>query len=134
MALMYLNYKDRDLEYAEKCLSYAKDLYEFGMTYRGNSKGQTYYRPSDYLDELMWGSIWLYVATDEQKYMDNVESLMVEKNITEGNMFSDHWTQCWDYVLTGVFIKLATLSPNPMYKEIAEDHLDYWQNRIRSIS
>lgn len=45
-------------------------------------------------------------------------------------MFNDHWTQCWDYVLTGVFIKLATLSSDPKYKIIAEEHLDYWQNGL----
>ncbi|NLL73378.1 MAG: glycoside hydrolase [Clostridiales bacterium] len=132
LALMYINYKDRDLEYAEKCLTYAKDLYDFGMTYRGNSKGQSYYLPRDYLDELMWGSVWLYVATNDQTYMDNVEKLMVEKNIGGDNMFNDHWTQCWDYVLTGVFVKLATLSSNPKYKQIAEEHMDYWQNGIRT--
>lgn len=132
LALMYINYKDRDLEYAEKCLTYAKDLYTFGMNYRGNSKGQSYYLPREYLDELMWGSIWLYVATNDQTYMDNVEKLMVEKNISGDNMFNDHWTQCWDYVLTGVFVKLATLSSNPKYKVIAEEHMEYWQNRIRT--
>lgn len=132
LALMYINYKEVDEEYAEKCLTYAKDLYEFGMKYRGNSKAQSYYLPRTYLDELMWGSIWLYVATDDQTYMDNVDKLMVEKGITNGNSFNDNWTQCWDYVLTGVFTKLATLSPNPLYKSIAEDHLDYWQNRLKS--
>jgi len=116
-------------------LAYAKDIYEFGMTYRGNSKGQSYYLPRDYLDELMWGSLWLYVATGEQKYMDNLEKLMVEKRIGDeaGNSFNDNWTQCWDYVLTGVFIKLATLTDKPLYKQIAEDHLDYWQNRISPL-
>lgn len=132
LALMYINCKDRDPEYAEKCLTYAKDLYTFGMTYRGNSKGQSYYLPRDYLDELMWGSIWLYVATNDQTYMDNVEKLMVEKNISGDNMFDDNWTHCWDYVLTGVFVKLATLSSNPKYKQIAENHMEYWQNRIRT--
>lgn len=132
LALMYLNYKDRDSVYADKCLTYAKDLYTFGMTYRGNSKGQSYYLPRDYLDELMWGSVWLYIATNDQTYMDNVEKLMVEKKISGDNMFNDNWTQCWDYVLTGVFTKLATISSNPKYKIIAEDHLDYWQNRLKS--
>ena len=132
LALMYLNYKDKDAEYAEKCLTYAKDLYTFGMTYRGNSKAQSYYLPRDYLDELMWGSIWLYVATNDKTYMDNVDKLMVEKKISGDNMFNDNWTQCWDYVLTGVFTKLATLSKDPKYKIIAEDHLDYWQNRLKS--
>lgn len=130
LALMYLNYYDRDPEYAEKCLKYARDMYEFGMNYRGNSKGQGFYNPSNYLDELMWGSIWLYVATNDQTYMDNVEKLMAERGIGGDHMFSDHWTQCWDYVLTGVFIKLATLSDNPKYKQIAEEHLNYWQNQI----
>ncbi len=132
LALMYLNYKDKDSTYAEKCLTYAKDLYDFGMTYRGNSKGQSYYLPRTYLDELMWGSIWLYVATNDNKYMDNVEKLMVEKGITGGNSFNDNWTQCWDYVLTGVFTKLATLSKNPLYKSIADDHIDYWQSRLKT--
>ncbi len=132
LALMYLNYKDRDKEYAEKCLTYAKDLYTFGMTYRGNSKAQSYYLPRTYLDELMWGSIWLYVATNDNTYMENVDKLMVEKGITGGNSFNDNWTQCWDYVLTGVFTKLATLSSNPLYKEINEDHLNYWQSRLKT--
>jgi len=37
----------------------------------------------------MWGSLWLYVATGEQKYMDNLEKLMVEKRIGDeaGNSF-----------------------------------------------
>ncbi len=132
LALMYLNYKDRDASYSGKCLTYAKDLYTFGMTYRGNSKGQSFYQPKDYLDELMWGAIWLYVATNDQKYMDDVEKLMVEKNIGGDNMFNDHWTQCWDYVLTGVFVKLAKLSSKPKYKIIAEEHMDYWQNGLGS--
>ena len=40
IGVMYLSCKDRDLEYAENILQYAKGLYEFGMKYRGNSKGQ----------------------------------------------------------------------------------------------
>jgi endoglucanase len=132
LALMYLNYNDRDPEYSEKCLTYAKDLYDFGMKYRGNSKGQSYYLPRTYLDELMWGAIWLYVATNDSKYMDDVDKLMAEKGIANGNSFNDNWTQCWDYVMTGVFTKLATLSPNPLYKSIADDHIDYWQNRLQT--
>lgn len=132
LALMYLNYNDRDPEYSQKCLTYAKDLYDFGMKYRGNSKGQSYYLPRTYLDELMWGAIWLYVATNDSKYMEDVDKLMVEKGIANGNSFNDNWTQCWDYVLTGVFTKLATLSPNPLYKSIADDHIDYWQSRLKT--
>ena len=37
----------------------------------------------------MWGSIWLYVATGDKTYMDNVDKLMAEKNIGGDNMFND---------------------------------------------
>jgi hypothetical protein len=66
-ALMYLNYKDIDLEYAERCLAAAKDIYDFGITYRGNSEAQGFYVPSGYYDELMWGATWLYIITNDQR-------------------------------------------------------------------
>lgn len=132
LALMYLNYQDKDKDYANTCLAYAKDLYTFGMSYRGSSLGQSFYQPKDYYDELMWGAVWLNIATGEKKYMDDIDKLMTEKGMGGDNMYNDHWTQCWDYVMTGVFTKLAQISDKPKYKVIAEEHMDYWQNGLDS--
>ncbi len=133
LALMYLNYKDRDLEYSEKCFDTAKRLYDFGKKYRGNSKAQTYYTPASYYDELMWGAIWLYVATGDNSYLDDVETFMTQRGIGGDNVeYYNHWTHCWDDVFGGVFLMMSQLSDKPKYKEAAEENLDYWMNTIKT--
>ena len=133
LALMYLNYRDRDLEYSEKCLDTAKRLYNFGKQYRGNSKAQTYYTPANYFDELMWGAIWLCVATGDKSYLDDVETFMDERGIGGDKCeYYNHWTHCWDDVFGGVFLMMSQLSDKPKYKEACEENLDYWMNTIKT--
>lgn len=133
LALMYLNYKDRDLEYSEKCLDTAVRLYNFGKKYRGNSKAQTYYTPSSYYDELMWGAIWLYVATGNKSYLDDVETFMTERGIGGDKVeYYNHWTHCWDDVFGGVFLMMSQLSDKPKYKEAAEENLYFWMNELKT--
>jgi endoglucanase len=133
LALMYLNYQEHDADYAAKCLDYAKRLYAFGQKYRGNSKGQNYYRPNSYYDELMWGAVWLYIATKEPSYLDDCEALMVEKGIGGDNVeYYNHWTHCWDDVFGGVFLKMAQLNVKPKYKAVVEENFDYWMNQLKT--
>lgn len=133
LALMYLNYQEKDADYAAKCLETAKKLYTFGQTYRGNSFGQNYYRPNSYYDELMWGAIWLYVATQNSSYLDDCEKLMTEKGIGGDNVeYYNHWTHCWDDVYGGVFLKMAQLNVKPKYKTVVEENLDYWMNQLKT--
>jgi endoglucanase len=133
LALMYLNYQEKDADYAVKCLDYAKRLYAFGQKYRGNSKGQNYYTPNSYYDELMWGAIWLHIATQEQSYLDDVEKLMTERGIGGDNVeYYNHWTHCWDDVFGGVFMKMAQLNVKPKYKTVVEENLDYWMNQLKT--
>lgn len=131
LALMYLNYKDRDIEYSEKCLDSAKRLYNFGKKYRGNSKAQTYYTPANYFDELMWGAVWLCVATGDKSYINDVETFMTERGIGGDKVeYYNHWTHCWDDVFGGVFLMMSQLSDKPKYKEATEENLDFWMNEI----
>lgn len=130
LALMYLNYGDRDPSYADKCLSTAKDLYTFADTYRGLSQSGGFYGSTGYLDDLTWAAIWLYIATGDSGYMADIESFLNEKGITDTNGYNNTWTHCWDDVWGGVFVKLAQISDRQLYKDIAEDNLDYWMNRI----
>jgi endoglucanase len=133
LALMSVNYAEHDADYAARCLDYAKRLYAFGQKYRGNSSGQNYYRPNSYYDELMWGAIWLYIATKEKRYLDDVEKLMTEKGIGGDNVeYYNHWTHCWDDVFGGVFLKVAQLNVKPKYKTVVEENLDYWMNQLKT--
>jgi endoglucanase len=131
LALMSVNYKDIDAAYADKCLTAAKKLYAFGKTYRGNSKGQTYYTPQSYYDEMMWGAIWLSVATGDQTYLNDVETYMTEKGIGGDKVeYYNHWTHCWDDVYGGVALKMAQLTGKAKWIETVEENLTYWRTQL----
>lgn len=131
LALMYVNYKDIDAAYADKCLAAAKKLYAFGKTYRGNSKGQTYYTPQSYYDEMMWGAIWLSVATGDQTYLADVETFMTDKGIGGDKVeYYNHWTHCWDDVYGGVALKMAQLTGKAKWIETVEENLSYWRTQL----
>jgi endoglucanase len=130
LALMYLNYQDQDADYAEKCLTAAKKLFDFGNKYRGKSESGGFYGSTSYLDDLSWGAIWLYVATNDDTYLTTINALMVEKGIDGVNEYCNHWTHCWDDVFGGVFVKLAEITKDPKYVKIAEENLNYWINGV----
>lgn len=50
------------------------EVFEFGDMYRGKYDGsvevvKSYYASvSGYKDELLWGALWLYMATDKDEY------------------------------------------------------------------
>ena len=130
LALMSLNYADLDASYSQKCLTAAKDLYEFGKEYKGLSESGGFYGSSSYWDELTWGAIWLYIATEDESYMTDIESFLDSKGITDETGYNNSWTHCWDDVWGGVFVKLAQISDRPLYREVAEWNLNYWINDI----
>lgn len=53
-------------------------LFEFGDKYRGKYDAsveavKSYYASvSGYMDELLWGAMWLYKATDNKEYLNYV--------------------------------------------------------------
>jgi hypothetical protein len=135
LALMYLNYSDHDATYAAKCLTAAKNLYAFGKSThkKGGSLSQSggYYGSTTDLDDLSWGAVWLYIATNDAAYLTDVDAYMTEKGVltpdgAEG--YSNHWTLCWDDVFAGVFVKLAQVSTNAQYANIAKENLTYFMS------
>lgn len=130
LALMYLNYNDQDPAYAERCLTAAKNLYIFAKTYRGLSQSGGFYGSTSDLDDLTWGAIWLYLATNDSNYLTDADSFMLEKGIDGVNSYANHWTHCWDDVFGGVFVKLAQLTNDPKYVVIAEENLTYWMTQV----
>lgn len=130
LALMYLNVKDKDPAYAEKCLNAAKGLYNLGYSYRGISKSGGFYEPGGYYDELMWGAVWLYIATNDNTYLSYIDTLMNQKGIGGDNLYENRWTHCWDDVYGGVFLKLAQVTSTPKYRTIVENNFSYWMNGI----
>lgn len=133
----YLNFKDEDPEYAEKCLTVAKALYDFAVKYRGLHKGDGYYT-SDYdEDELAWAAVWLYECTGDMKYINDIVAVDETGNYVgymkriipdtfKQNVWYNSWVHCWDAVWGGTFIKLNELFPeNELFDFIARWNVEY---------
>ncbi|KAJ6674646.1 ENDO-14-BETA-GLUCANASE [Salix viminalis] len=64
--------------YSHLLLHHAQQLFEFGDKYRGKYDEnigvvKSYYASvSGYKDELLWGALWLYKATDNEIYLEYV--------------------------------------------------------------
>jgi len=124
LALTYLNFSDT------KYLTAAKNLYAFGKNYKGLSESGGFYGSSGYWDDLCWGAVWLYIATGDSSYMNDINTFLSNKGITDSNPYNNHWTHCWDDVWGGVFIKLAQITNRQLFKFVAEENLSYWLSNI----
>jgi hypothetical protein len=135
LAINYLNFKDDDPEYAEKCLDTAIALYDFARKYRGLGYGDEYYISSYDFDELSWAAVWLNIATGKQEYIDHIiatdasgkytgymQRIIVDTN----NSWQNIWVHCWDTVWGGVFAKLAPITNTERDWYIFRWNLEYW--------
>ncbi|HEY8344237.1 MAG TPA: glycoside hydrolase family 48 protein [Bacillota bacterium] len=133
LAAASLIFRETDPAYAATCLSHAKQLYNFADTYRGKysdsiTDAQGYYQSwSGYHDELVWGAIWLYLATNDSVYLQKAETyyenLSTEPQTT---IKSYKWTHAWDDKSYGCYVMLAKITGMDKYKADAERWLDFW--------
>mgnify|MGYP000852617598 CR=1 FL=1 len=135
LAVNYLNFKDTDPEYAEKCLDTAIALYEFARENRGLGYSGGFYTSSYDEDELSWAAVWLKIATGDDKYIDHIVSTDEKGNYTgymkriivdTGNQWQNIWVHCWDTVWGGVFAKLAPITNTDRDWYIFRWNLEYW--------
>ena len=155
LAINYLNFKDSDPEYAEKCLKYAVALYDFavethteewtpGTTPTATSLGYDggFYTSSYDYDELAWAAVWLYYCTEDYDYINDI--IAVDETTTNdkgahpytgylkrimtdtGNCWQNIWVHCWDTVWGGVFAKLAPVTNTARDWYIFRWNLEFW--------
>src|SRR5690606_894543 len=80
MAASSIVFRPTDPAYADELLTHAKQLYTFADTVRGKysdciTNATNFYRSwSGYHDELVWGAIRLYRATQDASYLAKAES------------------------------------------------------------
>ena len=124
LAIASIVFKDADKDYSKLCLDHAKSLYAFADSTRSDS-GYTaangfYNSWSGFYDELSWAGCWLYLATDDSKYLDNAKSCFTKA----GHDFD--WALCWDDVHIGAALMLAKITGEKTYKDEIQKHLDFW--------
>ncbi len=117
-----------DVDYAERCVDYAKALYEFAARYpetRAQDDGGLYTSNSS-TDDLAWAALWLYLVNPaaHAEYLDAIvsgprpwlsfgsQSNLLIAAPTPG-VWVPAWAESsphsWDAVRAGVIIKLAQL-------------------------
>jgi endoglucanase len=135
LAIMYLNVKASDATYAAKCLDSAKALYTFAVAHRGLGYSGGFYNSSYDDDDLAWAAIWLYIATNQASYLNDITAISASgaytgylKKImgTTGDNWQNIWVHSWDTVWGGVFIKLAPITNDTKHWYIARWNLEYW--------
>jgi hypothetical protein len=122
-----------DPTYAATLLSHAKQLYAFADNYRGTydsciTDASSYYKSySGYNDELVWGALWLYRATNDATYLTKAQTYYANlSNQSQTTMKSYKWTQSWDDKSYGCYVLMAKLTGQTQYMQDAERWLDWW--------
>ncbi len=126
-------FKSTDPAYSTACLTHAQQLYAFADQYRGKydasiTAAQGYYNSwSGYQDELVWGAVWLYMASNDSAYLAKAESQYDSLNTEpQSTTHSYKWTISWDDKSYGCYVLLAKLTGKQKYKDDAQRWLDYW--------
>lgn len=124
LAVASIVFKDTDPDYSKKCLDHAKSLYAFADSTRsdaGYTAANGFYNSwSGFYDELAWAGSWLYLATNDSKYLDNAKSCFP----LAGHDYN--WSLCWDDVHIGAAVMLAKITGEKTYKDEIQKHLDFW--------
>lgn len=120
-----------DQPYAAGLIVHARELYQFATDYPGkysdcitDARG-SYKSWSGYIDELVWGALWLYRATGEKSYLQQAENNY--RKLNNGSREKAwSWTHSWDDKSYGSYILLARLTGHPRYQTDVERWLDFW--------
>lgn len=116
-------FRGTDKAYSDKCLSHAKQLFNFAETTKsdaGYTAANGFYNSwSGFYDELTWAAVWLNIATGDSSYLNKAKQY--EKQCG-GNL---KWTMCWDDKYIGAITLLVKLTGEQAYKSKLEQNLDW---------
>lgn len=133
MAASSIVFRPTNAAYADTLLTHAKQLYSFADTVRKKysdciTDAQGYYNSwSGYNDELVWGAIWLYRATNDASYLAKAEAGYDNlSNEPQSTTKSYKWTLAWDDKSYGAYVLLSKLTGKQRYLDDANRWLDWW--------
>ncbi|WP_109302423.1 glycoside hydrolase family 48 protein [Aquimarina sp. AU474] len=133
MAAVSILLKDDDPVYSATLITHAKQLYNFADTFRDEYSNSItdaagFYRSfNSYKDEIVWGAIWLYRATNDPQYLTKAEA-EYDNMQREGQSATAKYKEAfsWDDKAYGAYVLLAQITGKDKYKQDAERNLDYF--------
>ena len=128
LAICSLVYKNINPEYSDLCLSHAQSLFKFAEDTKSDAgyvKAAGFYDSwSGFYDELSWSGAWLYLATNDEIYLEKAKEYY-------GEASQDYkWAFCWDDVHIGAAFLLNRITGEKQYKSALEQHLDWWTTGV----
>lgn len=144
MALASITLRASDPAYAARCLRAARDLYDFATLYPGSyatwgprdrvfKTHADYYPTGSYLDEVGLGAAFLYLATNETRYLDEAKRFWAQETARlKGNAGGGNpqyfQTYDWENKLPALSLVLAQIEKNAssIYAQELRRNLDLW--------
>ncbi|KYR00651.1 putative glycoside hydrolase [Tieghemostelium lacteum] len=129
LAATSMAFAQKDPEYSATCLNHSKQLHVFGDKYRGVysdvvTDAVTFYKSwSGYKDEIVWSSVWLYMATNDTQYLTKAQS---DYSTFAIGALAQKNSHDWDLKAPGIALLLANLTGNQSYKADIESYLKWW--------
>ncbi|WP_281986702.1 glycoside hydrolase family 9 protein [Aquimarina aggregata] len=141
MAAMSILIKSDDPAYSATLVEHAKQLYDFADTYRDEYSNSItdaagFYRSfSSYNDEIVWGAIWMYKATNDTKYLTKAEA-EYDNLQKEGQSTTSKYKEAfsWDDKAYGCYLLLAQITGKDRYVQDIERNLDYFAHNVNGES
>ncbi|GAB2959952.1 glycoside hydrolase family 9 protein [Nonomuraea fastidiosa] len=133
MAASSIVFRPTNPSYADTLVTHAEQLYNFADTVRQKytdciTDASGYYNSwSGYNDELVWGAIWLYRATNDESYLAKAEAGYANLGTEpQTDIKSYKWTIAWDDKSYGAYVLLHKLTGKQQYLDDANRWLDWW--------
>jgi hypothetical protein len=125
LAAGYIIFKD------SKYLTHAKSLYSAADSARSNGgqgMAKSYYPATDFYDELFYAANWMYMATGDDKYLEECEKDFIPQfpleQQSETRKFT--WGFCWDDHSQAAALLYAINTGKEEWIEQIRRHLEYW--------
>eukprot|EP01132_Coremiostelium_polycephalum_P002741 gene2741-3404_t len=122
-------FSSADPSYSSQCVTHAKQLYNFGKDYPATytdsvPDAKAFYNSfNGYQDEIVWGSLWLYRATNEASLLEKAK---VDYNAYGINYKAIGNTISWDLKAPGCTLLLYQITKDKKYQEDTESSLNFW--------
>ncbi len=140
MASSSMLFKATDAAYAATLLTHSKQLYSLALATIGTdgvennyanciTDAKNFYNAAFglYWDEMAWGALWLYRATNDVFYLNKFKEFYPKMGSERGSglpVFT--WSHGWNDKAYGTYALAAVLLGDPVYHNDAQRYLDYW--------
>ena len=132
LAAASILFKEEDSSYSQTLSKHAIEIYDFADEYRGDyfesvPEAAAYYRSyNGYMDELVFGAMWMYRLTGEEKYYEKFKAIADKQYEEQDDRKYPGSTGpiSWDDKRPGAYILSALVTKEDKYMEEAYRYCD----------